>query len=31
MADVLHFDIDQALDQFLKIFWTKGFRATTTR
>ncbi len=31
MADVLHFDIDQVLDRFLKVFWEKGFKATTTK
>lgn len=31
MADVLHFDTDKALDQFLKVFWEQGFRTTTTK
>ena len=31
MANVLHFDEDSALAQFLEIFWTKGYKATTTR
>ncbi|MBT8146702.1 MAG: TetR/AcrR family transcriptional regulator [Gammaproteobacteria bacterium] len=31
MANVLHFDEDSALSQFLDIFWAKGYKATTTR
>lgn len=31
MADVIHFDVDKALDSFLTLFWTKGYRNTTTR
>lgn len=31
MADVLHFDVNKAMDQFLRIFWKKGFKATTTK
>lgn len=31
MANVLHFDEDSALAQFLEIFWTRGYKATTTR
>lgn len=31
MADVLHFDTDKALDQFLKVFWEQGCRTTTTK
>ena len=31
MANVIHFDEDSALSQFLEIFWTKGYKATTTR
>lgn len=31
MADKLHFDVDEALDQMLNVFWRQGFRATTTK
>lgn len=31
MANVLHFDLDNVLDQFLEIFWTKGYKDTTTK
>ncbi|GJM14200.1 MAG: TetR family transcriptional regulator [Pseudohongiella sp.] len=31
MPDVLHFDVDEALDQMLSVFWQQGFRATTTK
>ncbi|MBL4582802.1 MAG: TetR/AcrR family transcriptional regulator [Gammaproteobacteria bacterium] len=31
MPDVLHFDVDKALDQMLKVFWQQGFKATTTK
>jgi TetR/AcrR family transcriptional repressor of nem operon len=31
MSNTLHFDQEIALDQFLEIFWIKGYKATTTR
>lgn len=31
MPDVLHFDVDEALDQMLNVFWQQGFKATTTK
>jgi TetR/AcrR family transcriptional repressor of nem operon len=31
MANVIHFDEDNALSQFLEIFWIKGYKATTTK
>ncbi len=31
MADVLHFDVDEALDEMLKVFWKQGFKSTTTK
>lgn len=31
MADKLHFDMDKALDDFLAVFWQKGYRYTTTK
>ncbi len=31
MANVIHFDEDSALRQFMEIFWTRGYKATTTR
>lgn len=31
MADVLHFDVEEALDLFLNVFWQKGYKATTTK
>ncbi len=31
MPDILHFDVNEALDQMLKLFWQQGFKATTTK
>ena len=31
MPDILHFDVDEALDDFLEVFWRKGYRYTTTK
>ncbi|MCG8415355.1 MAG: TetR/AcrR family transcriptional regulator [Pseudomonadales bacterium] len=31
MADVLHFNIDDALDQMMEVFWRQGFKSTTTK
>lgn len=31
MADVIHFDADKAMDNFLALFWRKGYRYTTTK
>ena len=31
MPDKLHFDKDKALDDFLDVFWQKGYRYTTTK
>jgi TetR/AcrR family transcriptional repressor of nem operon len=31
VADVLHFDIDNALDHMLDLFWRQGFKKTTTK
>ena len=31
MSNTLHFDLDTALNQFLEIFWVKGYKATTTK
>ncbi len=31
MPDKLHFDKDKALDDFLDVFWQKGYRSTTTK
>jgi TetR/AcrR family transcriptional repressor of nem operon len=31
MADVLHFNVDEALDHMLQLFWRQGFKATTTK
>lgn len=31
MADVLHFDTEKALDNFLIVFWEKGYKSTTTK
>lgn len=31
MPDILHFDVDEALDQMLNVFWQQGFKATTTK
>lgn len=31
MPDVLHFDVNEALDQMLKVFWQQGFKTTTTK
>jgi len=31
MSNKLHFDLDAALNQFLEIFWAKGYKATTTK
>lgn len=31
MADVLHFDVDEALDQMLQVFWRRGYKSATTR
>lgn len=31
MADSIHFDRDKALDSFLHLFWSKGYRYTTTK
>jgi TetR/AcrR family transcriptional repressor of nem operon len=31
MPDVVHFDIEEALDLFLGVFWEKGYKSATTR
>jgi len=31
MPDRLHFNVEDALDQMLNVFWQKGFKATTTK
>ena len=31
MPDVLHFDIDKALEAMLQVFWNKGYKSTTTK
>lgn len=31
MADVLHFDVEEALELFLNVFWENGYKATTTK
>lgn len=31
MPDVLHFEVDQVLDQMLQVFWQHGYKSTTTR
>ena len=31
MADILHFDYDEALEDMLQVFWRQGFKTTTTK
>lgn len=31
MADVLHFDVDEALSHMMEVFWQQGFKSTTTK